>query len=128
MSTNLITTDVQALEIPEGILDLFELEYNDSTTLYFHPGVDSTVRVTSVDGAVVKLNRAQTFTDNAQLTFTGLDNEHREEVFEDLWAICIQHEIDHLDGKLFIDYLGPMKRSLITRKMNKLKKELSRKI
>ena len=75
MSTNLITTDVQALEIPEGILDLFELEYNDSTTLYFHPGVDSTVRVTSVDGAVVKLNRAQTFTDNAQLTFTGLDNE-----------------------------------------------------
>ena len=75
MSTNLITTDVQALEIPEGILDLFELEYNDSTTLYFHPGVDNVVRVTSVDGAVVKLNRAQTFTDNAQLTFTGLDNE-----------------------------------------------------
>ena len=60
--------------------------------------------------------------------FTGLDNEHREEVFEDLWAICIQHEIDHLDGKLVIDYLGPMKRSLITRKMKKLKKELSRKI
>ena len=75
MSTNLITTDVQGLEIPEGILDLFELEYNDSTTLYFHPGVDSTVRVTSISGAVVKLNRPQTFTDNAQLTFTGLDNE-----------------------------------------------------
>jgi len=75
MSTNLITTDVQGLEIPEGILDLFELEYNDSTTLYFHPGVDSTVRVTSISGSVVKLNRPQTFTDNAQLTFTGLDNE-----------------------------------------------------
>ena len=75
MSTNLITTDVQGLEIPEGILDLFELEYNDSTTLYFHPGVDSTVRVTSISGPVVKLNRPQTFTDNAQLTFTGLDNE-----------------------------------------------------
>ncbi len=60
--------------------------------------------------------------------FIGLDNEHREEVFEDLWATCIQHEIDHLDGKLFIDYLGPMKRSLITRKMKKLKKELSREL
>ena len=75
MSTNLITTDIQALEIPDGILDLFELEYSDSTTLYFHPGVDSTVRVTSISGAVIKLNRPQTFTDDAQLTFTGLDNE-----------------------------------------------------
>ena len=60
--------------------------------------------------------------------FIGLDNEHREEVFEYFWATCIQHEIDHLDGKLFIDYLGPMKRSLITRKMKKLKKELSREL
>tara|TARA_B100000029_G_C17159738_1_gene809188 strand:- start:179 stop:697 length:519 start_codon:yes stop_codon:yes gene_type:complete len=60
--------------------------------------------------------------------FTGLDNERREEIFQGLWATCIQHEIDHLDGKLFIDYLGPMKRSLITRKMKKLKKELSRKL
>ena len=48
--------------------------------------------------------------------------------FGDIWAKCIQHEIDHLDGKLFIDYLGPIKRSVITRKMVKLKKELSRKL
>jgi peptide deformylase len=35
----------------------------------------------------------------------------------------VQHEIDHLNGKLFIDYLGPMKRQLITRKMQKFKRE-----
>ncbi|MCW1919100.1 peptide deformylase [Rhodobacter sp. KR11] len=50
----------------------------------------------------------------------------REETFEGLWATCVQHEIDHLNGKLFIDYLGMMKRQLITRKMEKLKRERAR--
>jgi len=39
-----------------------------------------------------------------------------------LLATCVQHEIDHLNGKLFIDYLGPMKRQMITGRMKKLKK------
>ena len=64
---------------------------------------------------------------SVRVKFLGLDNFPREEIFEGLWATCIQHEIDHLNGKLFIDYLGPMKRSLITRKMKKFKKELGRK-
>jgi len=40
-----------------------------------------------------------------------------------LLATCVQHEIDHLNGKLFIDYLGPMKRQMITGRMKKRKKE-----
>lgn len=48
------------------------------------------------------------------------------EVFDGLWATCVQHEIDHLNGKLFIDYLKPLKRQIITRKMVKFKKELAR--
>ncbi len=47
--------------------------------------------------------------------------------FDGLWATCIQHEIDHLNGKLFIDHIGVMKRQLITRKMQKFKRELARK-
>jgi peptide deformylase len=50
----------------------------------------------------------------------------REEHFTGLWATCVQHEMDHLDGKLFIDYLTPLKRQLITRKMVKLKREKAR--
>ena len=50
----------------------------------------------------------------------------REEEFDGLWATCVQHEIDHLDGKLFIDYLKPLKRQMITRKMQKLKREKAR--
>ncbi|MDX2482813.1 MAG: peptide deformylase [Pseudodonghicola sp.] len=49
-----------------------------------------------------------------------------KETFHGLWATCVQHEIDHLNGKLFIDYLGPMKRQMITRKMQKLKRDMAR--
>jgi peptide deformylase len=55
-----------------------------------------------------------------------LDGNPQERDFNGLWATCIQHEIDHLEGKLFIDYLKPLKRQMITRKMQKLKRELAR--
>ncbi|WP_371225519.1 peptide deformylase [Roseovarius sp. 2305UL8-3] len=51
--------------------------------------------------------------------------EHQE-VFDGLWATCAQHELDHLNGKLFIDYLGPMRRQMMTRKSQKYKREQAR--
>ena len=54
------------------------------------------------------------------------DGNEQQETFDGLWATCVQHEIDHLNGKLFIDYLGPMKRQMITRRMQKLKREKAR--
>ena len=54
------------------------------------------------------------------------DGHERRETFDGLWATCVQHEIDHLNGKLFIDYLGAMRRQMITRKMQKLKREQAR--
>ena len=61
-----------------------------------------------------------------EVQWLGLDGKTHGERFEGLWATCVQHEIDHLDGKLFIDYLKPMKRQMITRKMVKLKRERAR--
>jgi peptide deformylase len=60
-----------------------------------------------------------------RMRWTDLDGAEREAQFGGLWATCAQHELDHLDGKLFIDYLGPIKRQLITRKMQKLKRDLA---
>jgi peptide deformylase len=40
-----------------------------------------------------------------------------------LLAICIQHECDHLDGKLFVDYLSSLKRSRISKKLKKNKEQ-----
>ena len=64
----------------------------------------------------------------AEVTVRWIDPDgvEQQEDFGGLWATCIQHEIDHLDGKLFIDYLKPLKRQLITRKMVKLKRERAR--
>ncbi|MGR3514560.1 MAG: peptide deformylase [Paracoccaceae bacterium] len=61
-----------------------------------------------------------------EVTWTNLDGEGQSARFDGLWATCVQHEIDHLDGKLFIDYLKPLKRQMITRKMQKLKREKAR--
>lgn len=61
-----------------------------------------------------------------EVSWMNLDGAEQTERFVGLWATCVQHEIDHLDGKLFIDYLKPLKRQMITRKMQKLKRERAR--
>ncbi|ADO41777.1 peptide deformylase [Ketogulonicigenium vulgare] len=63
---------------------------------------------------------------SVKVRWLDLNGNEQDREMEGLWATCVQHEIDHLDGKLFIDYLGPMKRQLITRKMEKLKRERAR--
>jgi peptide deformylase len=54
------------------------------------------------------------------------DNERREMACEGLLATCVQHEIDHLDGILFIDKISALKRSMILRKLVKARKEKER--
>ena len=54
--------------------------------------------------------------------YVTLENELIEQEAEGLLAVCIQHEIDHLDGKLFIDYLSPLKRNRIAKKLEKQEK------
>ncbi|MBA3909536.1 MAG: peptide deformylase [Rhodobacter sp.] len=61
-----------------------------------------------------------------KVRWLDLAGQEQERQFHGIWATCVQHEIDHLDGKLFIDYLGPLKRQMITRKMEKLKRERAR--
>lgn len=60
----------------------------------------------------------------AEITVKALDRDGNEFKFnaEGLLAICIQHELDHLDGKLFIDYLSPLKRKRIQDKLTKVKR------
>ncbi len=61
-----------------------------------------------------------------RVRWTDPDGASQEEQFDGLWATCVQHEIDHLNGKLFIDYLGPLRRQMITRRMEKWKRERAR--
>ncbi|CAM3925382.1 peptide deformylase [Vibrio aquimaris] len=72
----------------------------------------------SVPGARALVPRA------AEVTVKALDRDGEEFTFEadDLLAICVQHELDHLQGKLFVDYLSPLKRKRIQEKLAKIKR------
>ena len=61
----------------------------------------------------------------AQVRVRALDaqGEAREIEAEDLLAVCIQHEMDHLLGKVFVDYLSPLKRNRIKAKLLKAERE-----
>jgi len=61
-----------------------------------------------------------------RVRFLNRDGAEEERDFEGLRSTCVQHEIDHLNGKLFIDYLSAMRRQMITTKMKKLKRERAR--
>ena len=69
----------------------------------------------SVPGYYETVNRPR------RITVTALDRDGQSfsRELEGLLAICLQHEIDHLDGKLFVDYLSPLKRNRIRKKLEK---------
>ena len=59
-----------------------------------------------------------------RVRFTDLDGKVHEEDAEGLFATCIQHEIDHLNGVLFIDYLSKLKRDRVQKKFSKAAKRV----
>jgi len=69
----------------------------------------------SVPGIYEKVKRSERVTVQAQ----NLDGEWVTIAADGLLAICLQHEIDHLDGKVFVDYLSPLKQSRIRAKLAK---------
>lgn len=61
--------------------------------------------------------------ESIEFTYKTLENEQVTAKADGLLAVCIQHEIDHLNGKLFIDYLSPLKRQRLKKKIEKLEKQ-----
>ena len=72
----------------------------------------------SVPGIYETVERAE----QIRLRTLDLQGQAQERDAEGLLAVCIQHEIDHLDGKLFVDYLSDLKRQRIRKKLQKQKK------
>ena len=69
----------------------------------------------SVPGFYEEVHRPR----RVSVTAMGRDGESFTEELDGLNAICLQHEIDHLDGKLFVDYISPLKRQRIRKKLEK---------
>lgn len=72
----------------------------------------------SVPGIFADVARADAITVRAH----GRDGQPFEMQADGLLAVCIQHEMDHLDGKLFVDYLSPLKREMVKKKLAKQRK------
>jgi len=76
----------------------------------------------SVPGQFAEVDRP----DSCIVKYLDYSGNYKELKAEGLLATCIQHEIDHLEGILFIDYLSKLKKSMIVKKLSKQKKELER--
>lgn len=69
----------------------------------------------SVPGIYAKVKRA----DQIVVKYQNLEGQHHELAAEDLLAVCIQHELDHLKGIVFVDHLSLLKRKLALKKLSK---------
>ncbi len=72
----------------------------------------------SVPGIYADVTRADTIT----VRFLDRQGQPQELTTDGLLAVCIQHEMDHLVGKLFVDYLSPLKREMVKKKLAKARK------
>jgi peptide deformylase len=69
----------------------------------------------SVPGYYAEVERAE----HVRVRFLDRDGKAIEADFDGLLAVCVQHEIDHLDGRLFVDYLSEAKRQRIRKRLEK---------
>ena len=72
----------------------------------------------SVPGFFEKVKRAE----NVKVRALGRDGQEFEMEVDNLLSVCVQHEMDHLEGKLFVDYLSSLKRQRIKKKLDKIHK------
>jgi peptide deformylase len=75
----------------------------------------------SVPGIFADVTRADAVT----VRFLDRQGQPQELRADGLLAVCIQHEMDHLDGKLFVDYLSPLKREMVRKKLAKQRKHVA---
>jgi len=104
----LLVTDVSEAHDEPRVFVNPEILDRDGTTL-------SQEGCLSVPGYYDEVQRAE----RVRVRAWGRDGKPFEAALDGLLAICVQHEIDHLDGKLFVDYLSEMKRQRVRKKLAK---------
>jgi len=118
------------VNIHQRLLVLDVSEEQDQPRVYINPEIlESAGSETceegclSVPGIYAEVTRAEKIHISAQ----NVDGSFFAEELDGMHAICLQHEIDHLNGKLFIDYLSPLKRRMVTKKLEKQRKTADQK-
>ena len=113
------------VNVHKRLLVLDVSENQDQVRVYINPQILSSSGeqeyeegCLSVPGIYANVKRAENILIKAQ----DLDGNVFEEQLEGLHAVCVQHEMDHLIGRLFVDYLSPLKRNMVKKKLEKQRK------
>jgi peptide deformylase len=108
----LLVADVSAEKNEPHVLINPEILEKDGTTV-------TEEGCLSVPGYYEEIERAE----HIKVRYLDRDGKERESEFEDLLAVCVQHEMDHLLGKLFVDYLSEAKRQRLRKRLEKERRQ-----
>ncbi len=116
----LIVIDISKKEEEKKPLFLInpEISFRSKETSIFEEGC------LSIPGYFAEIERPA----KCNVKFIDYNGKKKELETEGLLATCVQHEIDHLNGVLFIDYLSKLKKDMIIKKLKKQKKEIDKAI
>lgn len=117
------------VDVHEQIIVIDVSEDKSQVYVIINPEVISQEGETGIEEGCLSVPDCRGFVPRAEkIKIKALDRHGKpyEIDADELLAICIQHEMDHLKGKLFVDYLSPLKRQRIEQKMKKLAREEQR--
>lgn len=117
------------VDIHQRIIVIDVSENRDQSLVLVNPELLEKSGKTGIDEGCLSIPDQRGFVPRAEkVKVRALDRDGNSFELEadDLLAICIQHEMDHLVGKLFVDYLSPLKRQRIRQKMEKLARMTAR--
>lgn len=124
-SANGIGLAATQVNVHKRLLVLDVSENQDTPLVYINPEIVSQdgeqfheEGCLSVPGIYASVKRAENITVRAH----DSNGKTFEETLEGLHAVCVQHEMDHLIGRLFVDYLSPLKRNMVRKKLEKQRK------
>jgi peptide deformylase len=113
------------VNVHQRLLVLDVSENQDTPRVYINPEIVASEGsevceegCLSVPGIYAEVSRAET----VRVAAFDAHGQRFEENLDGLHAVCLQHEIDHLNGKLFVDYLSPLKRRMVAKKLEKQRK------
>jgi peptide deformylase len=112
------------------VIDISKSEENKNPLYLINPEVVHKSKTTSIyeegclslPGQFAEIERPA----ECIVNYVDYDGKEKELKAAGLLSTCIQHEVDHLNGKLFIDYLSKLKKDMIIKKLMKHKKEVDR--
>ncbi|MGL5037585.1 MAG: peptide deformylase, partial [Aeromonas sp.] len=114
------------VNIHQRIIVIDVSENRENPLVLINPEVLAQSGSTGIEEGCLSVPEQRALVPRAELiTIKALDRNGKpfELAADDLLAICIQHEMDHLVGKLFVDYLSPLKRQRIRQKLEKMARE-----